>query len=347
MSSAAVHARQVRASIHGAPVELTCALPSLAERVDRLLRPFVVAELPEGFVPASGLVQPYDQDQVVRHLSPTALRVPSTEGLAELWQEGERFWLIDERVGLVEINFLKNQWRSWILPRPTADEVRIVDLAVLWPMSQLLRSKGLFLLPAASFVRAGWGVLMLAPFAVESELRAVIRAGYRIVAQRWSALREEEGRLEMLGFPGEVECCHTPHLRQAQAAAPQWADLTAQHIGCSQNHAFLDAALIAQPGRRGKAHLNELAPPRAVEALRANWPLIDLHPTRRVAQLPMKLAQFARCCEIQLSRNTSDLLVLLDSLRYSRRVSFGPSAGPPPSVSLLRPLPAPAMGAAA
>ena len=92
---------------------------------------------------------------MLRHLSPTAKPVAAMGSTMELYEEGERFWLIDDRWGLTEMNLLKGQFQSWILPRPAIDPGMIVQDAVLWPLAQLLRGKGLSLVPGIS-VAAGW-----------------------------------------------------------------------------------------------------------------------------------------------------------------------------------------------
>ena len=43
------------------------------------------------------------------------------------------------------------------------------------------------LLPAVSIVRDGWAVMIVCPFTLEAELIAMIRAGYKVIGQRWTA----------------------------------------------------------------------------------------------------------------------------------------------------------------
>src|SRR5438874_1059805 len=127
-------------AIHGLAVDLTCQVPVLNLPIDALLGEFTVGEFPESFTPATGFIRPYDQSVVLRHLSPTATPVPAPGGM-ELYEHAERFWLIDDRWGLAEMNVLKGQWQSWILPDPTIDASGVVESALLWPLSQLLRLK--------------------------------------------------------------------------------------------------------------------------------------------------------------------------------------------------------------
>lgn len=304
-------------SLHGLAVEIDCAVPGLFTEADHLLSPFVVSALPDGFAANSGSIRPYEPTEVLRRVSSSARKLNMADPCIEVFQDGERYWLVDERWGIAEVNLLRGQWRSWVLPRPTLDPVRLVEATILWPLAHVLRSRGLHLLPAASLVRGGWGVLLIAPFSVEPELTRLLRAGFRIVGQRWTALREEDGRIDMLHLPGKVERGSTPRRRQINTAAAQWIDLNGEFLGSTRNHAFCDAVLIAEPGRRFLAHVDQLTAPEALEALRISWPIVDLSISRRWASLPGRLAQLSRCSRVQLSQDPADLLVMLDSLRVT------------------------------
>jgi hypothetical protein len=236
--------------------------------------------------------------------------------LLELYQEGERFWLVDDRWGLCEINVMKGTWRSWVLPHPTLDPVRVAEMAVLWPLAQLLRPKGLYLIPAASVARGGSGLLLLSPFNIEGELRSLIRAGYSLIGQRWTAIRPDGGRIDLLQMPGQIEREASPRLRDANMGpASRWVDLTSEYCGIMQAHAFCDSVLIVEPSRRPNAHVTEVSGQRATDTIRRGWPITELHPFRKHGQLPMRLGQACRSWQVQLSRRPDDLLVLIDSIR--------------------------------
>src|SRR5206468_3793993 len=134
--------------------------------------------------------------------------------------------------------------------------------------------------------------------------------------------------------PGRVERWVTPRLRSASDTRSEpkgthsfakgyvpfesgWLDLMDEHDGAWQNHAFCDAVLIAEAGRRPKAHLREVSAAESLHVLRRIWPMVELHPARRQSQIAARLAQTCRCAELQLSRNPKDLLALLNTLRYS------------------------------
>jgi hypothetical protein len=333
-----------RFAVHGLAVDLLNDVPSLDDQASHWLEPFKADILPDGIACTTGQIRPYEVAEVMRHLSPTAVPMATPGQLLELYQEGERFWLVDDRWGLCEINVMKSAWRSWILPQPTLDPVRVAEMAILWPLAQLLRPKGLYLLPAAAAARGGWGVMILAPFNLEGELRALIHAGYNIVGQRWVALREDGGRIEMLQMPGEIERESSPRLRDAALGpASRWVDLTSEHCGIAQPHAFCDAVLVIEPGRRPSAHVTEVAAQRATDTIRRAWPITELHPFRKHGQLPIKLSQRCRSWQAQLSRRPEDLLVLLDSIRAPGRAGAGSGAMvtlPSPSLAA-----APASGA--
>lgn len=312
---AAKPARQ-KYAVHGAAAEVENLVSWIEPHVRKFVGPFAVAGWPERFVPMHGTVRPYDAGEVMRHLSPAARALPATHDLAEVYQDGERLWVIDERWGMAEINFLKGQWRSWVLPRPQFDAVRCAEAAVLWPLAQLLRPRGLYLLPAAAAVRDGWALLILCPFGLEPELGALIRSGYKIIGQRWTAVREEDGRAALLHMPGMVE---RGSQTKSGARSRGWVDLNDVALGAWQNHAFCDAVVVAEPGRRARASLRPLGMGSAAALLRRAWPIAELHPSRRHSPLPTKLAQSCRCAELQLSRDPAELLPLLDSLRSGER----------------------------
>ena len=305
-----------RHTLHGAAVGLTCFVDALRAEVEHLLGEFRVAQWGLGAVPVSGTLWPYEQSHVLKHLSQSARRMMCHSAAAgmELYEEGERFWLVDDRWGIAEMNLLKGQWRSWILPACSIDPVRCAALAMLWPMAQVLRARGVYLAPAASVALGNRAFLMLAPFGIERELSALIRGGYRVIGQSWTALREECGRFSMLRLPGYVERSTAPGMRLIGDVPREWVDLTQENIGAEQGQGWCDAVLIVDPARRPRANVRLLDRGRAVQTLRSAWPIFELHPNRRHGQLPARLAQGTPCYELQLSREPRDLLKILATL---------------------------------
>jgi hypothetical protein len=305
-----------RFAIHGLALELRCDLPGIMVEVEAMLGLFEVGSWPEGFTPIVGTVELFDADTVARNVSSAAVRFPSSHHSVELYKDCERFWLIDERWGMAELNLLRGTWRSWVFEHPTADATVCAEDAVIWPLAQLLRDKGLHLLPAISVARGGWGAMIFSSFGIEPELSALARNGYQIIGQRWTAVREEDGQVAMLHIPGWVERQSAPRLRYLGAEAQVGRlDLTREFAGAFQHHAFCNVALITEPGRRPLAHLRDLSHSAAINVLKRSWPLVDLHPQRRAGQLPPKLALHCRCAELQLSRDPQDLLRLLEGIR--------------------------------
>ena len=81
--------------------------------------------------PITGTIRPYDRDSVLRHLPSDASPIAVSGELFELYEKGERFWLIDDRWGLAEMNLLKAQWRSWIIDQPALEPQQVLEQAVL------------------------------------------------------------------------------------------------------------------------------------------------------------------------------------------------------------------------
>ena len=198
-------------AIHGPVVELNCRVPALDSSIDALLGDFSVQGWPADFMPAEGNISPYHEGEVLSRLPANARHFSSTPDGMDIYGEAGRFWLVDDRWGMTEVDLARDCWHSWVLPEPKLDALRVTELAVLWPLSQLMRSRGLHLLPAVSVVRDGFAVLLICPFGVEAELTAMSAGGYKIIGQRWTALRQEEGRLG---------CCACPAASNAFLAAP-------------------------------------------------------------------------------------------------------------------------------
>ncbi len=174
-----------RFAVHGAAVEVVTAVLELGDTIRHTLSLFEVPEFPAGFFPATGIIQPYDPAEVEAHLSRGARRLPDAthppDDPLELYEHDEHFWLIDDRWGVTEMNLLRNEWRSWVIPNLKITPAHCFELSVMWPLAQILRAKGVTLVPAAAAVRDGWSVLILGSLALEPELAAMIREGYKIV----------------------------------------------------------------------------------------------------------------------------------------------------------------------
>jgi hypothetical protein len=158
-------------------------------------------------------------------------------------------------------------------------------------------------------------------------LAALVRAGCRVVGQRWTAIRERDGQLEMLHLPGMVERPASPRMRLTGSvdANATWTDLADEHYGCEVERHACEGVFVIQRGRRPSAHLRQLGDD-AVSAIRAAWPIQELHPLRRHGQLPAKLAAKCAAYEVALSRDPQDLLGLMTTLpQRGMGIHFGPT----------------------
>jgi hypothetical protein len=301
--------------VHGLGIQLQSQVQALAPQLQHALGEFAIDVLPPDFPTLSGTLHPYDESEVVRHLSPQAVRITTTEPHLELYQDGERFWMIDDRWGLVQINLLKGNWRAWILPQPAVDPVRCFEQTVLWPVAQLLRSRGLWLVPAASLIRGDVGLLVLCSFGIEPELVSLLRSGWRIIGQRWTALREEDGRVAMLRMPGQIERTSGRRLRATSSSEQStWVDLTRQYNSTWQHHAFCSAVMVIEPGRRQTAALRPVARRDALPVLRSHWPIAELHPSGKANALLPGLVRSASVYASQLSRVPEEWSQMLNHL---------------------------------
>ena len=187
-------------------------------------------------------------------------------------------------------------------------------MSVLWPMAQLLRARGVYIVPAAAVSLAGKCFLIISPYGIEQELTALIRGGYRVIGQSWTAIREESGRFSLMHLPGHVERAVPPGMRLASEPVPTWIDLMEEHINAEAHKGWCDAILIVDSGRRPQASLRPLDRGRASQVLRSAWPIFELHPNRRHGQLPARLGQKVPCYQLHLSRQPKDLLKMLGTL---------------------------------
>jgi hypothetical protein len=266
-------------------VELNGELDVLGSAIDHWIGQF------EGAGPLGnqvcGTVRSYDGAEVARHLSPTATRLTTPRGeraigpTMELYHEGERFWLVDDRWGIAEINLFKSSWRSWILPQRRVDPVTCAQMTVVWPLAQVVRGRGLWLLPGAVAVT---GALVLGAFDSVREIEALATAGRRMLGARCACLRQEGDRFTLLP------------VTEPSTGEP----------------ARLEMVLIVGSGRRAAAHATPLDGDAAREALCRAWPMAELHRSRR--GVPLKLAGACRCFAVQLSRRGEDFAALLESL---------------------------------
>ncbi len=328
-------------NVHGHLVRVTIDHPVVSRPAMRLLAPLADRDPP--FLPQiQGEVLDYDVDDVTRRMAKDARPVATGEAafhpLLELFRNpaGDRWWLVDERWGLAEIDLVRSTWRSFVLPRPGLEAVRLFEAAVWWPMAQLLRPRGLHLLPASSFVVGKHGdrkgTLLLGPPDVVPEVSAWIARGGRVIGQRWTALRlEKGGDTSLLSMPGmtPIRDGHRPLLRGQFEGSAAWMDLAPQPATTCR----CDSILIADGGRRRRASMLPMGPKEGEALLKAHWPIPHLG--NAVNAMPQHLGRLCQVHRLRLDRRGSGFsdLMLGEAFDASKPAM---AAGATPPVSWRR-----------
>jgi len=300
-------------SIHGPAVTLINSCRNLDEQISFFLDPFSLKRHSSEALEIHGQIRPFDLAEVTRSFSAAADSRRCCDELVEIYSLAERHWIVDERWGVCEIDLLKHRWRSWLLPHPLLDPVALVEAAVLQPMAQLLRLRGVELVPAISIERAGWGALIIAPYPISAEIARIVRAGYRVIGQRWTALVRQNGRIALRRVPGVLESPVLPGKSLSRAAA--WIDLTRDNPWASADLAWCDAVLAIAPGRRSNSQGRVVPTGESQAFLRHVWPLRQL-PLDRPRQHPAAtLAGQCICLSLQLSRHEDEFLQMIEFAR--------------------------------
>ncbi len=319
--------------VHGQAVEVACACDELVPHLDHFAQPFREEAFPDGFNPIRGTIEPYGLEEVLKQLSVKAVRVSTGDQPFELYRDGDRYFRLENGVGLTLVDLVRRRWHSWVTPDALIDPIRLTDSVLLWPMAQLLAHRGLQMIPAAGLVRGSVGVMIVGEVPLEPELLSFIAAGYKLIGQRWVALREEQGRLAMLHLPGHVihkspprapgvwtgpfgvtSPVRTPRPATARFTPIDWIDLHACHPRAIANHAYCDVVLVCGAGRRDEIRLKEVGWTAAINLLRRSWPAGDVPPGRRGGKLVARMASRLRVADVQLSRGEADLVSAVDAL---------------------------------
>ena len=276
----------VRLSLPGLRVDVIADDRRVAARLDRM------SSLPAatGRAHVEGSVSAYDERAVMRRVSARAVRVDSADPLMELYRDpddGGRYWRVDERFGLCEIDLAKRCWRTWLLATSPLDEEELFEACVLWPLSHLARGSGLHLIPAAAASQGGRGVLMLSPVDLRGELDALSSAGVSVVGRRWVVMGEgEDGGVSVSALPGE---------------------------GASAGGGRCALVLLIEPPRRSSASAMPVAAAAAREQIKASWPAPPLPgtSTSAVSAVAARLSRTAAVHRVRLGQNGADLARLL------------------------------------
>jgi hypothetical protein len=301
-------------SFHGSAVSVSNSFPALDERIQFFLKPFTSSAHPQ-MPPTRGEIRPFDLTEVTHSLAPAGASERQSDDLIDINSFCEKNWLLDDRWGMCEIDLLKQRWQSWVLPHPTLDPVRLADAAVLWPLAQLLRLRGIELVPAVSVERGGWGALIVSPYSITAEISRLVRAGYRVIGQSWTALIRQHNRIVLRRMPGVVESPELGH--KSIGRKTTWIDLTAENPWQTAELSSCDAVIVIASGRRCKAHGRVIGTSESRALLRRYWPLNELPLNRsRVQQTAATLASQCLCLSLQLSRQTEEFLQLVEFARH-------------------------------
>ncbi len=284
-----------RFRVHGVPVDLTCSVGAMTPHVERVMGPFAVPNLTLGSVPR-GTIRPYVLDEVIPTLSESARPVASS-AIGSLYRDGRRYWLVRRDVrhrrGPLRPELLAELGPGRGGRRPDAAHRESSALAD----GAASAAHGVHLIPAASVACGDAGILLLSRYSIERELSYLAASGGRIIGQRWTALRVEDGRVRLLHFPGMVQRSRQPRRYTASASAfhPfQWADLHEEHPASRQDEARCAGVLIVEASGRDSVTIRELPPEVAPGRLRRVWPLASLEAGSKATSIASVLGNTAR-----------------------------------------------------
>jgi hypothetical protein len=301
-------------SLYGAAVRLTNSYRALDEQIRFFLHPFVQPCRASVAGQIQGEICAFDLGEVTHSLSQAAGSRRYSDDLVEIYSLADKHWIVDDRWGVCEIDQLRRRWKSWVFPEPSLDPIHLAEAAILKPMAQLLRYRGVELLPAISIERSGWGALILSPYPISREIARLVRAGYRVIGQRWTALVYQNNRIVLRHLPGAVETLGA-HGRSI-SRRPIWTDLTADNPWASADLSWCDAAIIVAAGRRIQTVGRIIPVEQSQGALRRAWPIPDLPIGRpRLLHPAAALARDCYCLGLQLSRREEEFLDFIELAR--------------------------------
>src|SRR5205814_9322718 len=83
-------------SIHALGVDLCCDVPWLHRAIDSALGEFALGACSKSFAQTHGVIRLFEHSDVLRHLSTGAQLLFTNWPNLEIYQERERFWIVDE-----------------------------------------------------------------------------------------------------------------------------------------------------------------------------------------------------------------------------------------------------------
>ena len=303
-----------RFSIYGAAVAISSGCARINDALGLFLRPFELKRNGGEGLETIGEIRQFELGEVTRSLLSAGETERRSDPLVAIYSCGERHWVLDDRWGVCEIDLLRHRWRSWVLPHTSLDAVQLVESAVMQPMAQLLRPRGVELMPAVSLERGGWAALVVAPYPITSEISRAIRAGYRVIGQRWTALLRKSDRIVLRHVPGVMELPRGSGKWIGKSI--EWKDVTGDNPRAAAETAWCDAVVTVGAGRRSRS-CGRIVPAHEARGL--------LRRARTISPLPLDwaclqqcapaLAQRCMCMHVELSRHEEEFLQLLEILR--------------------------------
>jgi hypothetical protein len=304
-----------RFSVYGAAVAISNGCGQLNDALRLFLRSFEVTRNSREGLETIGEIRPFELGEVTRSLLSAGETQRRCDALVSIYSRGERHWVLDDRWGVCEIDLLRHRWRSWVLPHASLDAVQLVESAVMQPLAQLLRPRGVELVPAVSLERGGWAALVIAPYPITAEVSGAIRAGYRVVGQRWTALLRKSDRIVLRHVPGVMEVPRGAGGKWIGKSI-EWTDVTTGNPWATAETAWCDAVVTIGAGRRSRscgrivpAHEARglLRRARSISALPVDWGCLQ--------HCAAALAERCMCMQVELSRHEEEFLQLLEILR--------------------------------
>jgi hypothetical protein len=301
-------------SVYGATAAVCNWCPELHESIQIFLRPFVQRRNQPVGRESCGQIRRFDLAEVTRSLADAGESQRRCDPLVSIYSHNEQHWILDDRWGVCEIDLLRHRWRSWVLPQTLLDPMQLAEAAVLQPMAHLLRLSGVELIPAVALERSGWATLIIAPYPIPTQISRAVRAGYRVIGQRWVALVRRTDRVVLRHLPGAMEA--PAGGGKSIGRRLQWIDITANNPWATAQTAWCDAVAVISPGRCSRSRARILLPAEVQSHIRHAWPVstlgFDKPSLRHTASI---LSRRCLCVSMQLSRHEDEFLNLIESMR--------------------------------
>lgn len=329
--------------IHGVGLHYSTSTPLLVEPVLKLLGHF---HDESGATPVPLHIQfeaVESREKIPVGIPPSARRLSTAEGSSlrdgarTKWgcvmvQDGPRLIADFYDDGLIVIDLAKHIAEGYLV-RPQESPVGTVEWYLHFALVELLKLRGLFTLHATALEKNGYGVLIpgYSGRGKTTSFVALLRSGYRYLADDTPFLREDGRGVRILSFPMKVDVTDStisffPELRNAPRGVLR--------SGVHKKYFFVEdvypsgitdscpPALILFPRvmDRPKSMLEPLPKSRAIEAMMPQALLVhDQELARQEFQVLSKLVQQADCYTLHFGHDVLELPDLVTPLLEGRR----------------------------